>query len=197
VNRKRSDSAHHPTGIAPGVTTISKTIRFRKSCYRLARQAHAAIDALRPIPTTTACANAPSAPARRPEASMMTCSARISSAIGNGSAILFRHLARSVQQRLFERRVTEEGVDPVQNRSERGFAQAPHPSLSFSMEERTTSVQHAMVTCIAALVKPSTESDQAQLDKIRRLVEPARRDCVTPSCAVAGRQTVQISGDSH
>lgn len=48
-------------------------------------------------PTTKACSNAP---ARRPEASMMTCSARIPSTIGNGSAILFRHWARSVQQRL-------------------------------------------------------------------------------------------------
>ena len=59
---------------------------------------------------------------------MMTCSARIPSAIGNGSAILFRHLTRSVQQRLFERHATEEGVDPVQNRSERRFAQAPDPA---------------------------------------------------------------------
>ena len=38
----------------------------------------------------------------------------------------------------FERRKNEEGMDPMQNRPERGFAQAPHPS-SFSLkEERTT-----------------------------------------------------------
>ena len=42
-----------------------------------------------------------------------------------------------------ERRATEEGVDPVQNRSERGFAQAPHPSSRSLKEERTTtSDQH-------------------------------------------------------
>jgi hypothetical protein len=36
----------------------------------------------------------------------------------------------------FERRATktEEGVDPMENRPERGFPQAPHPS-SFSMKE--------------------------------------------------------------
>jgi hypothetical protein len=40
----------------------------------------------------------------------------------------------------FERRATatKEGVDPMENRKERGFTQAPHPS-SFSMnEEKTT-----------------------------------------------------------
>ena len=43
-----------------------------------------------------------------------------------------------------ERRATEEGVDPVQNRSERGFAQAPHPSSRSLKEERTTtSDQHS------------------------------------------------------
>jgi putative transposase len=31
----------------------------------------------------------------------------------------------------FERRKNEEGVDPVQNRPERGFAQAPHPSVFY------------------------------------------------------------------
>jgi putative transposase len=34
----------------------------------------------------------------------------------------------------FERRKNEEGVDPMENRQERGFPQAPHPS-SFSMKE--------------------------------------------------------------
>jgi putative transposase len=37
----------------------------------------------------------------------------------------------------FERRANEEGVDPMQNRPKRGFAQAPHPS-SFSMKEEPT-----------------------------------------------------------
>ena len=59
---------------------------------------------------------------------MMTCSARIPDTTGNGSADSIRHGARSVRRCLFERRSTEEGMDPVQNRSERGFAQAPHPS---------------------------------------------------------------------
>jgi hypothetical protein len=44
----------------------------------------------------------------------------------------------------FERCATEEGVDPVQNRSERGFAQAPHPSSRSLKDERTTtSDQHS------------------------------------------------------
>jgi len=34
----------------------------------------------------------------------------------------------------FERRKNEEGMDPMENRQERGFPQAPHPS-SFSMKE--------------------------------------------------------------
>jgi putative transposase len=37
----------------------------------------------------------------------------------------------------FERRANEEGVDPMENRPERGFPQAPHPS-SFSMKEEET-----------------------------------------------------------
>ena len=41
-----------------------------------------------------------------------------------------------MREHFFERRATEEGVDPVQNPSERGFAQAPHPS-SRSLERRT------------------------------------------------------------
>jgi hypothetical protein len=88
----------------------------------------------------------------------MTCSARIPSTIGNGSAILFRHLARSVQQRVFERRATEEGVDPVQNRSERRFRTGPHPSFSFPKEERTTSVQHSAET--VALFRCAVASQQ-------------------------------------
>jgi len=44
----------------------------------------------------------------------------------------------------FERRAIAEGVDPMQNRSERGFAQAPHPSSHSLKEERTTtSDQHS------------------------------------------------------
>ena len=44
----------------------------------------------------------------------------------------------------FERRANEEGVDPMPNRSERGFAQAPHPSsLSRTEEQTTKSVQHS------------------------------------------------------
>jgi transposase InsO family protein len=38
----------------------------------------------------------------------------------------------------FERRKNEEGVEPMQNRSERGFAQAPHPSVFCQSEERRT-----------------------------------------------------------
>src|ERR1700687_276400 len=34
----------------------------------------------------------------------------------------------------FERRQHKEGVDPMENRTERGFPQAPHPS-SFSLKE--------------------------------------------------------------
>jgi len=37
----------------------------------------------------------------------------------------------------FERRKNEEGMDPMENRKERGFPQAPHPS-SFSMKEEKT-----------------------------------------------------------
>jgi hypothetical protein len=50
----------------------------------------------------------------------------------------------AVREHFFERRATEEGVDPVQNPSERGFAQAPHPSSRSLKEERTTtSDQHS------------------------------------------------------
>jgi len=38
----------------------------------------------------------------------------------------------------FERRKNEEGVDPMQNRPERGFAQAPHPSSLSMKEDKTT-----------------------------------------------------------
>ena len=38
----------------------------------------------------------------------------------------------------FERRKNEEGMDPMQNRPERGFAQAPHPSVFCQREERRT-----------------------------------------------------------
>ena len=38
----------------------------------------------------------------------------------------------------FERRKNEEGMDPMQNRIERGFAQAPHPSVFSQREERRT-----------------------------------------------------------
>ena len=38
----------------------------------------------------------------------------------------------------FERRKNEEGVDPMQNRPERGFAQAPHPSVFSQRGERRT-----------------------------------------------------------
>jgi transposase InsO family protein len=37
----------------------------------------------------------------------------------------------------FERRAIEEGMDPMQNRPERGFAQAPHPSSVSPTEEPT------------------------------------------------------------
>ena len=43
----------------------------------------------------------------------------------------------------FERRANEEGMDPMPNRPERGFAQAPHPSvLSQKAEPTTKSDQH-------------------------------------------------------
>jgi putative transposase len=38
----------------------------------------------------------------------------------------------------FERRKNEEGVDPMENRTERGFPQAPHPSPLSLTEEKTT-----------------------------------------------------------
>ena len=38
----------------------------------------------------------------------------------------------------FERRNHEEGMDPMQNRPERGFAQAPHPSVFSQREEQRT-----------------------------------------------------------
>lgn len=38
----------------------------------------------------------------------------------------------------FERRKNQEGVDPMKNRTERSFPQAPHPSLSSLKEEKTT-----------------------------------------------------------
>ena len=41
----------------------------------------------------------------------------------------------------FERRKNK-GVDPMQNRPERGFAQAPHPSSLSLKEEKTTKTDH-------------------------------------------------------
>jgi putative transposase len=38
----------------------------------------------------------------------------------------------------FERRKNEEGMDPMENRNERGFPQAPHPSSLSMKEEKTT-----------------------------------------------------------
>jgi transposase InsO family protein len=38
----------------------------------------------------------------------------------------------------FERRANQEGMDPMQNRQERGFAQAPHPSAFSMNEDKTT-----------------------------------------------------------
>jgi putative transposase len=38
----------------------------------------------------------------------------------------------------FERRKNEEGADPMENRTERGFPQAPHPSPFSMKEEKTT-----------------------------------------------------------
>jgi putative transposase len=38
----------------------------------------------------------------------------------------------------FERRQNEEGMDPMENRTERGFPQAPHPSSLSLKEEKTT-----------------------------------------------------------
>jgi hypothetical protein len=74
-----------------------------------------------------------------------------------------------VREHFFERRATEEGVDPVQNPSERGFAQAPHPSSRSLKEERTTtSDQHG---------KPCTELDQATT--IRNVLPCGERDMAT------------------
>ena len=38
----------------------------------------------------------------------------------------------------FERRANEEGMDPMENRQERGFSQAPHPSAVSMKEDKTT-----------------------------------------------------------
>ena len=38
----------------------------------------------------------------------------------------------------FERRQREEGMDPMENRTERGFPQAPHPSSLSMKAEKTT-----------------------------------------------------------
>lgn len=38
----------------------------------------------------------------------------------------------------FERRKNAEGMDPMENRTERGFPQAPHPSSLSMKEEQTT-----------------------------------------------------------
>ena len=38
----------------------------------------------------------------------------------------------------FERRKNEEGMDPMETRTERGFPQAPHPSSLSLKEEKTT-----------------------------------------------------------
>ena len=38
----------------------------------------------------------------------------------------------------FERRAQQEGVDPMENRQERGFPQAPHPSSLSMKEDKTT-----------------------------------------------------------
>ena len=71
----------------------------------------------------------------------------------------------------FEPRATEEGVDPVENRPERGFAQAPHPSSrSLKKNGRRAS----------STAKPSAESDQATRWD-RRLVQWVRRGCGAPS----------------
>ena len=44
----------------------------------------------------------------------------------------------------FERRAHQEGVDPMENRTERGFPQAPHPaSLSMTEEQRTKNDQRS------------------------------------------------------
>ncbi len=48
----------------------------------------------------------------------------------------------------FERRATknEEGVDPMENRKERGFPQAPHPSVLSMKEEKTTKTDRLIET---------------------------------------------------
>jgi putative transposase len=42
----------------------------------------------------------------------------------------------------FERRKNEEGMDPMENRTERGFPQAPHPSSLSGKEDQTTKTDH-------------------------------------------------------
>ena len=54
----------------------------------------------------------------------------------------------------FERRAHEEGVDAMENRTDRGFPQRPHPSSFLQKEERPTNGDQ--------LTETSTESDQAQ-----------------------------------
>ena len=48
----------------------------------------------------------------------------------------------------FERRATknEEGVDPMENRKERGFPQAPHPSVLSMKEDKTTKTDQLIET---------------------------------------------------
>ena len=54
----------------------------------------------------------------------------------------------------FERHALEEGVDAMENRPDGGFPPRPHPSMFSRTEDRKTNATH--------VVKPSTESDQAQ-----------------------------------
>ena len=46
----------------------------------------------------------------------------------------------------FERRQHEEGMDPMENRIERSFPQAPHPSSSSIQEDRTTKTDQLSAT---------------------------------------------------
>jgi hypothetical protein len=56
----------------------------------------------------------------------------------------------------YERRAPEEGVDPMDNRTERGFPPRPQPSV-FSGNEEGISTQ------TASLINLSTESDQGKV----------------------------------
>ena len=101
----------------------------------------------RPIPTTTACSNARLSTRSLDDDVLGTNPKHDWKRFGDSLSTLGQ-----ISSAFVERRATEEGVDPVQSRSERGFAQAPHPSSRSLKEEQQ---RRAISTA-----KPCTEWDQ-------------------------------------